>query len=150
MNLRLIFVSCLILNHSFTDLSKDMNFARGLNAAFLGKNPTEAHTTNDDDGESRKKSEASNRPGIVILAILSVPAAILLVVGVISKLTRRRHSVPKYDMMDASLGNHAVSTNWCSSMNCCDKQYRNMEELYLMDSDSDLEIYPDVRMDRKR
>ena len=70
-------------------------------------------------------------------------------VGVVSRIRRRNHRLPKYDMMDASLGNYSVSRDWCSSMNCCNRQYRNMEELYLMDSDSDLEIYPDVHVDRK-
>ena len=129
----------------------DQNFARGLNAAVQESNPTQpiddAPTDNHD--ETRKNPEPSNRAGFFILALLCVPVVILLVVGLVSRVRRRNHRLPKYDMMDASLGSHSVSKNWCSSMNCCNRQYRNMEELYLMDSDSDMEIYPDVHVSRK-
>ena len=131
--------------------SNDQNFARGLNAAVVNSNPTRApgdsHTGSDD--KPREKAQPSNRPGVIILAILSVPVLILLVVGVVSRVRQRNRKIPKYDMMDASLGNYSVSKNWCNSMNCCNRQYRNMEELYLMDSDSDLEIYPDVHVNKK-
>ena len=130
--------------------SKEPNFARGLNAAVLEPKPTNMDNTRTDSHEnSRKTPEANSRPGMIILGILSVPVLILLVVGVVSKVTRRNQKLPKYDMMDASLGNYSVPRNWCNSMNCCNRQYRNMEELYLMDSDSDMEIYPDVHVSKK-
>lgn len=84
----------------------------------------------------------------MILTILSVPAVILLLVGVVSKVTGRKQ-LHKYDMMDETLGNHRTPRNWCISMNCCSRSYHNMEELYLMDSDSDLEIFPDVHVNKK-
>jgi hypothetical protein len=132
--------------------SKDQNFARGLNAALADSSPTRApgdDARTDSDDKRREKAEPSNRTGVIILAILSVPVLLLLVVGVASRIRQRNRRIPKYDMMDSSLGNYSVSKNWCNSMNCCDRQYRNMEELYLMDSDSDLEIYPDVHVNKK-
>ena len=130
---------------------KDMNFVRGLNKAVQEPNPTKpsGDTSTGKHDNTRTPEEPSNRPGYIILAILSVPVVVLLVVGLITRLTKGSHRSPKYDMMDASLGNPAGSGKWCNSMNCCNRQYRNMEELYLMDSDSDIDIYPDVHVDRK-
>ena len=90
----------------------------------------------------------SNVPAIVILAILGVPALLLLVVGIVSKVRGRSQQVAKYDMMDDGLGSHSTPRDWCVSMNCCQRPYSNMEELYLMDSDSDLEIFPDVHVNK--
>lgn len=128
---------------------KDENIARGINVASLETRPSQFPADTEKNDDFHEKPEESNRPGVIILTILSIPVLVLLLIGIVSRINRRNRTLPKYDMMDASLGNHSLHRNWCKSMNCCDRQYRNMEELYLMDSDSDLEIYPDVHVDRK-
>lgn len=121
--------------------SSQSNFVRGLNNAVDDDVSTK-------DNHSQDETKQSNMPAVVILSILSVPAIILILVGLVSKI-RGRKKLHKYDMMDETLTNHTTSRNLCISMNCCQKPYHNMEELYLMDCDSDLEIFPDVHVDKK-
>lgn len=149
----LLRLSRLVINQSFLTFlqlaSEDENFARQVDADIVNATFPQGFdnvTTVNPDG-FRQLDDSSN--ALMILVPLSITICVIFAAACVVCRVLRSRSKPKYDIMDISLGNYRTSEDWCSTVSCCNRSHQNIEELYLMDSDSDVELYPDVRVGKK-